>query len=166
MSRFLFLIILCSSILIHKESQAQKFLALRKAGSASIVKFYTGERIRFRLTGERDFNTALIKGFGYNTVKFHYYEIHVSEIVEIDTRGKSFSQFNFRGGAGKLIVAGIAFPLVDAFNRSVVQGQDFSISRKALPVTGGLIGAAVLLKLIEKKKFKLGRKYIIEVIEE
>ena len=100
----------------------------------------------------------MIQGFGEDEIRFHYYRIKLNEIAEIDVGNKNFTIFSFRSGPGKLIFSGVAFVAIDQFNQTVINDQPFGVNSKTALIGGVLTSSGILLKLIQKKRWKFKKK--------
>lgn len=160
------LTVLIVSICLSYNLSAQKYLLLRKVGRPYKIVFEEGQYMRFKLKGDRFFTKALIQGFGQDDIRFHYYRIKLQEIDEIDVSEKNFTVFSFRSGPGKLVVAGLGYLITDQFNQTVIRDESFGVSKRTAIISGAITSSGFLLKLIQKKRFKMRKKrHIMEIID-
>lgn len=152
----LFLLILVPSI-------AQKKLIIARPASPAKYVFYEGERIRFKLKGEKFWSEALIQGLGENYIRLHYVNINLSEIEAIDVRGRGSGRF-LSTMASVAVIGGGGFAAIDQINRTLVHGQP-GVDEKALLIGGALVSAGVIFHLLKRKKVRIGRRFRIRVAE-
>lgn len=134
------------------------YLLLQKTGTPNSVVFHEGEEIRYRLRGERNFRHGLIQGFGQNVIRFHYLEVPLSEIETIDISRKEYTRFHFRSSGTKVMIAGAAFLVLD-------WGNQQEVSPATLTISGSMIAAGFILRLLQKRKFTPGGRYRLEIID-
>ena len=153
-------------LFIPDKVSAQKYLLLRKVGRPYKIIYYAGQPIRFKLKGERFFTKALIQGFEKDEIRFHYFRIKLDEIAEIDVSNQNFTVFSFRSGPGKLLISGFGYLVADQFNQTVIREESFGISKQTAIISGALTSSGLVLKGIQKKRFKMKKKkHIIEIID-
>lgn len=163
MIRWLILFLILLSI---SGKAQQRYLILKKKNRPYSVIFQEGDELRFKLKGEKYFTKGLIEGFGVDEIRFHYYRIKLNEIAEIDVGSKNFTIFSFRSGPGKLLISGFAFVAIDQFNQTVVNDQPFSINGKTALIGGALTTSGIVLKLIQKKRWKFKKqKHWMEIVD-
>ncbi len=122
--------------------------------------------MRFKLKGERFFTKALIQGFGEDDIRFHYYRIKLEEIAEIDVSNKNFTIFSFRSGPGKLLISGLAFIAIDQINQTLSRDEPFGINSNTALIGAGLTSSGIVLKLIQKKRWKFRKKkHRMEIVD-
>lgn len=160
--RFVIFFFLLLSFCCH----GQSYLLLKKKNRPYNVVFKVGEKLRFKLKGERFFTESMITGFGDNYIQFHYYKIALDEIAVIDVKDKKFTVFSFTSGPGKLMISGIALLSTDQFNQMVIRHEPFNIQGDIAKIAGSLTLSGILLRLIQKKRWKLNKKtHLIEIIK-
>jgi len=153
-------------LLIALQCQGQGYLLLKKRNRPYKVLFQVGEKLRFKLKGERFFTESMITGFGDNYVQFHYFKIALDEFSVIDVKDKKFTVFSFTSGPGKLMISGVALLSVDQFNQIIIRHEPFNINGDIAKIAGSLTLSGILLRLIQKKKWKLYKKsHLIEIIK-
>ena len=158
MTKLTFIVLL--SLVAHCV-QGQKFLRLANAGRNGNIDYYEGDKIRFRIKGEKFFREQMILGFTNYAIKFRFFEVPLSEIEAIDIRGRN------RWSGGKLLmIAGMGFMGVDAINKTLVRRETYRLEEGIWITAGALVSAGLLLDLARRKKFKISRKrrmYILSV---
>jgi len=158
----------CTSIfllLVLSAFAQERYLLLRKVGKPYQIIFYEGESMRFRVKGEKYFVEDFIQGLSGNSIRFHYYNIQLDEIDAIDVRSRNFTVFSFRSSPGKLIIAGIGLIAIDQLNQVVIRDEPAGVSTGTAIVAGSLIASGFILRLIQKKYFRPGGKYKIEIVD-
>lgn len=157
-----FSIAFCSSY----SSICQPKLYLKKVGGPFELTYSLKESIRIKLEGEHDFNSGTIQSFTDSSFITMDTEILLDQIACIDIRGKNFSMFSFRSSPGKLMIAGLLLPPVDYINNRVVQSEkNTRIESGILMLSGGLLLSGVALRLLEKKKFKPGKRHKMAILD-
>ncbi len=114
--------------------------------------------MRFQLKNETNWINGTIEGFTDSSFLIHETEVMLNDISVIDIRGKNHSTWSFKSSPGKLIFAGLAFPIVDMLNQRQV------VTPGILIISGGLIVAGIVMKAIERKEFSPGDRNRIRII--
>ncbi len=137
----------------------QPFLYLKKLGGRREVRFFSGEEIRFQLKGDPYFVSGPIEGFGDDYFVVFGTEVYLKDIDRFDIKGKNVSWFSFRSSPGKLMMAGLALPIVDVGNQLITEKEGkVNLHPSVIIVSAALITASIILRLIEPKYFVLGEK--------
>jgi len=144
-----------SFIFLSFNSFSQDHLLLTKKNRPYRIKYFAGEEIRFKLKGDNEYHKSLIKGFNKEEIIFHYYSIALDELEVIDVSDKRFTVFSFRSSPGKLLVSGMALIAIDQFNQTVIREEPFGVNSNLAVVGGALSLSGILLKLIQKKRWKM-----------
>lgn len=144
-------------------SQAQEKLMIGRPGKPAKYIFEEGDMLRFRLKGEKYWNKALIQGLYGDKIRLHYATISIHEIEAVDIREQVKGRF-LKIGSALCVRAGIGFAIVDQFNRSVVRNEP-GVDETVLLIGGALFSAGALMKLLTRKKVKIGPHYIIKISE-
>ena len=142
----------------------QRYLLLRKVGRPYQIIFEEGEEMRFRVKGEKHFIKDFIQGFSENRIRFHYYDIDLSEIEVIDIRDRNFRVLGVKSIPGKLIVAGIGLVIIDQANQVLIRDEPAGVSTGIAIVSGSLVAAGFIIRAIQKKYFRPGGKHLIEIV--
>ena len=154
-----FLTISCPPLLAQGE-----YLMLEKAYSDRRIIYKSGDKISFRLIGEKHYRTDHIVSLDDTSIQFHYNNIPYRDISHINTKGRSFSGFNARTLATYAQVIGPAYIAIDQFNQVVVRGEEASFN-EGVWVAGGLIFlGGTLIKIANPLKKRLGEKYRLKYI--
>lgn len=162
--RFSFLLIFFCGTLSNRARAQEPFLLLKRTNSLYQITIFEGEEIRFRLHGDKHYRQDHILGLKGNEIRFHYYSVNLDDIQSIDVRSRNPRSF-FRSGPGKLIFAGVALIGIDQLNQVVVRDEPAGVSTGIAIVSGSLIGAGILLKVIDRKYFRPGKKSIIRIVD-
>lgn len=141
------------------------YLLLQKAGSQKRVIFKEGEKIRFKVKGEDHFRKDFIVGLHGDRIRFHYQEVVLSEIEVIDIRHKEFGTFKLSPAGNKVIFAGALFIIGDYISQSLIREEEGGLSGTTYAIGGGIISVGILMKLAKKRKFRPGRRYILDIID-
>ncbi len=167
MTRILFVIAVLAVTAgsVTGQEYQERYLLLQKAGTQKRVIFLEGDEIRYKLRGDDQFRRNYILGLRKDTIRFHYHEVALAEIEVIDIRRKGFQNFHFDSGGNKVIIAGLLFLTADVINKELIQDEPGGISGQTFAITGAIVGAGVLIKLLEKRKFRPGGRYIIDIID-
>jgi len=143
----------------------EPYLLLRKAGTRKQVVFKEGDEIRYRLRGENYFRKSTILGLHPDTVRFHYFEVPVSDFEVIDIKGQNFQNFHYNSGGNKVIIAGVLFVVADYVSQELIRDEEGGLSGETYAIAGGIISVGIIMKLLEKRKFRPGGRYIIDIID-
>ncbi|GEM_PF-2566760 len=144
---------------------AQNVLMLEKAGTNKKVFFKSGDEIRYKLKGEDHYRKDHIVSLKDSSIIFHYNKIGVEEISEIDIRKKDFIKFNLKKTGTVLQISGAVYILLDQFNKTVVQGNDWEFEGDVWITGAILVGVGTAIKFLHPKKFKVGGKYKLHIID-
>lgn len=162
---FILICLLLASLSSLAQSQPSPYLLLKKAGTQKEVVFYEGDEIRFRIRGEDHYRRALIQGLRIDTVRFHYFEVAIRDIEVIDIRGHRYQHFHFASAGSKVIAAGMLFLAGDYVNQKLIQDEPGGLSTQTWAIAGSIVGAGLILKLFQKRRFRPGGRYIIDIID-
>ncbi len=141
------------------------YLLLKKSGTSKQVVFREGDQIRYRMRGEDHFRKGLILGLRRDTVRFHYFEVPLSDFEVIDISSHNFQNFHYSHGGDKVIIAGVLFLAADFVSQKLIRDEEGELSPATYAISGGIIGAGFLMKLFHKRKFRPGGRYIIDIID-
>lgn len=122
--------------------------------------FYkTGDKITFRLKGDRSRITGLIRGFDDGAIVFKDYRISPAEISHLYVDAKTRQWFILRYKYEKLFLfAGSGFLLLDLVNNGTLEEE-------SLVIGGSLLAAGVLARLLISKKIKIKGPRRLAVIQ-
>ena len=142
---------------------AQYYLVLKNRTKIKYV-FAAGDELKFKLHGEDFYNEQMIKGFGAEKIRFHYFDLALSEVSHIKVSELRKNGLTLLSRLA--ITGGVLFMVADQFNQLAIMNEALGPSDETLVITGTLIGTGLLLKLFQKRKFKIdGRKYRLETTD-
>lgn len=155
-------IVLTSSLLVvfclyFTPTFAAKYLLLQRLGKRGSIEFREGDYIRFKVKGSDTFNRSLILGFTKDAIRFNSYQVPLEEIEIIDISRKSFGGFQWSRLGFISMLSGGVFLVIDAINNE--------FTGKTAAISGGLVGGGLALTFLKKKKFKVGPRNKIEIID-
>lgn len=162
MLRFISFVILLCTISIC--ACGQNVLMLQKEGTKKKTFFKSGDEIRYKLKGEDHYRRDYIVSIKDSSLIFHYNKINIDEISEIDIRKKNFIKFNFKKTGNALQLSGIMYIVLDNFNKGVVQGRELEFEEDVWLTGAVLIAAGTGVKFLHPKKFKVGGRYKLRII--
>jgi len=156
-------IFLYMALAISLYANGQKYLVLKKRNKVKVA-YEAGDKIKFKLKDEQFYTEQMIVGFGQDMIRFHYFDVPLSEIEEIKLVNKRARGFNFNAFSSLFLQIGIGYLVVDQFNQVVIQNQPAGISNSTAIVSANMIATGLLLKLFNKKRFKINNtKYRLEI---
>jgi len=116
--------------------------------------------IKFKLSGDSYYTTGRIQYISDSSFKVYETNILIKDIETIDLNPQINSSSIFSGASGKVIIAGLFLPVIDLIN------QGDPPTPAIWTVSGSIVLAGFLLKLIENRKFYPARKNCsISIIE-
>lgn len=146
-------------------ADAQKFILLQKGDNQKTrIKYEVGEEFIYKTKQYDFFIVERIKEITHEAIILTDNVVQPSQIVAVDIRSKdprnstinNLSYLGIGGGAMLLLASGI---------NGLYQEGDFSISGGTLALSGGLIGAGLIIRQLKYKNFKhQGRNKIQLVI--
>ena len=158
---------LCSMLflLLTGNLFAQKFLSLEKLGKTKRQTYSIGEEIKYKNVSEDFERTDVITDLDYDKklVIFRFDTVEVSnfEYIRVEPRKGVFSPYT-----GLTIAAvGAAYFIIDWFNRSVVQGQDYTFDNNSAKTSLIIVGVGLLWYSFKRTKFKPGRNKRIRIAD-
>lgn len=151
-------------LLISVCSKGQNVLMLDKAGTAKKTFFKSGDEIRYKLKGEKHFRQDHIVSVKDSSLVFHYNKINLDDISEIDIRNKNFIKFNLKQAGTLLQISGAMYIVLDQFNKTVVQGREWEFEEDVWITGAVLIVAGTGIKFLHPRKFKVGGRYKLRII--
>ena len=159
------LIFICIGGSLFAQQFEGPYLLLKKSGSTKQVIFNEGDEIRYRIRGEDYFRKSLILGLREDSVRFHYFNVAIRDFEVIDIRGMQFQRFHFDSGGVKVIMAGMLFLAGDYINQKLIQDEPGGLSAQTWAISGGLVGVGLLMQLFQKRNFRPGGRYVIDIID-
>lgn len=142
----------------------QNVLMLDKSGTRKKTFFKSGDDIRYKLKGEDHFRQDYIVSIKDSSLIFHYNKININEISTIDIRNKNFIKFNLKQAGTLLQISGAMYIVLDQFNKNVVQGREWEFEDDVWITGAVLIAAGTGVKFLHPRKFKVGGRYNLRII--
>lgn len=157
------LIILTGFALISFQSfgQYNNHLVLRKNGYRDKLNFLAGDPITFIREGNGFAEEYYIDGISTRSIIVNGQEVPISRIDCLIYRRKGF---NFRSSGRALLVAAPGYLIIGAIN-NLFQRISPVPTLNNLVVAGSLASAGALLPLFQVRKFKLGKRYSLIIVE-
>jgi len=140
------------------------YLVLDKPGKVSRLRFYTGSRIAFKLTGEKQLYSGVITAIRKNAIVVHYTDIPLSEIFSLKVPQRARFGRILSGFGSGLRGVGSLFFLVGAAN-FVLKPQDRENSRVTAQsgLSAFLVGQT--FKIFNKRNYKLNKNRRLKTIQ-
>ncbi len=139
----------------------REYIVIEKTLSDKQIKYSSGDKISYKLTGEDFFRTDHIIALNDSSIEFHYKQIKYSEIAQVNIKGYRFGGMDLSGIGSYIQIAGIAYIAIDQFNQVVVRGEDASFNQ-GVWLAGSLVFlGGTIMKWAAPNKVKLGGKYRI-----
>jgi hypothetical protein len=124
-----------------------------------IALYESGDKITFRVEGSKKKVTAKILSFEDSVIVFQEFRLNPDKITDmyVDARSKEWYFLKFK--YSKLFLfAGVGFLLLETLNTD-------EISDEALLISGTLIGAGILTKLLMSKRIPVRGKRKLAIID-
>lgn len=161
--RYLFTAVMLSSLvfIVTPEIQAQNYLLLlKKKGSPKNHKFRLGSDISLRssirdrkISGTIHLITDTTIIVNFNT------EVNIKDISNVYRDRYFFKLFS-----SVLFIAGGGYFLLDGLNRTINQQYPI-ITQNTLIVTGSLIGVGFAFKLMDTRKYRIGKNWELQLLD-
>lgn len=143
--------LLFSAVSVQTVAQSHIYLSIiGKQGWR--VRFFKNDRIKFKMDKSDQYSFGVIQGFTDSTFVVSDTHIKIKEVEIINIKGKSTSTWNFHSLPDKIIIAGVAYPLIAVANSRGKLNQGPAIAG------GAMIAAGFLGKLFIGTDFKVGDK--------
>lgn len=139
----------------------ERYLLLDKPGFRRDRIFYTGDPVTFRMSGEKFDRHDQITGFNDSSIVFNSYQVVIRDLDYVKfNRDRGFMN-PFKGAM--FIIPGLALPLADFLNYSVVEGNRYHPDQSILIVSGSLVTGGLVWYSFRHGKFRSGslRKFVI-----
>ncbi len=151
-----FFIFLCSNLM------AQKFLALTKPGLHSRLRFYEGDKVGFKLKGEKHIYNGQISYCTTTAVMLaDSIPIQLADVaVFYDYEHGAAARF----GSTLLLTAGIFYGAIVLINGGLAHSGDLQNSNNAI-VIGSLLGGGLLLYPFGHRHYKLNSNKRLSIID-
>jgi hypothetical protein len=139
------------------ELKSQPYLLLYKDGSLRKSQYQIGDPISFKLKGDDQKKTLIIKNLMDSSIVFEGGVVGLDEIstVYIMEDFRSWSPSTY---ATVLFIAGTGYMGLELIN-------DKKISKSTVVTSAALISSGVLIHLLKRKKVKLNNKYKLKILE-
>jgi hypothetical protein len=161
MRQLLFIILLVCCVAPPIFSQGEKYLALDKPGRVKRIRFYMGDELTFKLKGDKTMYSSTIEAVGDSTITIRETQIPIKDIALI----KLPKEAGFINQAIYILPrAGILYFLADTFN-PVFRGGSPDVSRSGIVVGGSFIAGGLILKLLNKRKFRINNYRSLRILE-
>ncbi len=151
-------------LFISNALMAQNVLMLEKIGTNKKAIYKSGDEIKYKLKGEDHFRQDYIVSIKDSNIIFHYNKIGLDEITQIDIRKKNFINLNLKSIGTKMQVAGGSYIVLDQFNKTVVQDNEWEFEKDVWITGAVIIAAGTAIKFLHPKKFKVGGRYKLRII--
>lgn len=156
--RSLFLVSL--GLLFYSELCAQKFIAIDKGGRNKRIRFYTGEYMSLK-TKDGEFHKGNI--IQIDSIDF-VLGMEKIKLNEIEVVYKKTSRYGLSLLSNVTLIAGLGFFAIDSGNR-LINSENPIVRRETIKLSSGLLGVSVLSSLLTKKKYKIGERHPIKIID-
>lgn len=140
---------------------AQDYVVLEKMGTRTRYEYRPGDFLNFQIHGERIFRKQEIVLLSDSSIHFHGGIVPISEIARIKTPTEAW----MAASGGTLIVAGVGYFAIDAFNQSVIAGNNYSVDDSVLTTSLVLAGVGSAMVLLSSKKVKLKNNWRLRMVE-
>ena len=143
-------------LLAFQSVDAQSYLLLRKKGSMRRYTYFKGNELVYRMKGFDQFFSDRITDFADSTIILENNIILISQLDVVDVRNAQSNRAPIVRSAENLLpVVGIGLFVLDIFNHTVVDGNDFSLDERTTVTAGALVVSGYALKLMRRKYIKL-----------
>lgn len=137
---------------------SQQYLYIKKKGEIPSERIGLNQRINFKIQGEKEWISGLLKELNGNSLKVNDRLFYFSNIEAIRTHNSLLKTL----GAG-LWVGGVFFTSIAAVN-SVINSESPILSNNQLLVGGGLGLIGLIVDRLSKKTYSKEKGYYFEVI--
>ncbi len=150
-----------SLVALQGFGQFNNHLVIRKNGFRDKLNFLAGDPIMFIRDGNTVAEEYYLQGIGTDFIIANGQEIPIRKINCVIHRRMGF---NFRSSGGALLAAAPAYLLIGAVN-NLFQKISPVPTVTNLVVAGSMATAGLLLPRLQVKKYKLGRRYSIIIVQ-
>jgi len=177
MLRYLFLFIILGSTFVAR-AQPSDFLALKKKNGITIKNYFAGIPIDFYTA--RGEVSGIIRKIDKDTIYITYHDVRMAytmwgtqvpdtvtsydlrysykDIIAIPKKAKGFE---FVRDGSIFILGGTGFTVLHLVN-SAIQSQP--VNWKTVGIAMGVAGVGVIMRLLRKHEYKIGKKYTLNYI--
>ena len=127
-------------------------------------KIYEGDEIKFRLEGEKHFNTEIIKKLKGDSVVLQNSSIHIKDISKVDIRKYNEHRMNPDILAGASVIAGAGYFIVDQFNHTVVKQRGWDVNGKVVRTSAILMATGIIIHKTKRRYFKVNKANKISIV--
>jgi hypothetical protein len=140
----------------------QKYLVLDKPGRVKRLRFPVGSQLTFQIKEDRTIYTDEITAVDDSSFTISDIRVRIGDVDRIIVRRKN----GFVGQVSKkLIQAGVLYFLLDNFNPIFLGRRELSVSQGSLIVGAAFVGPGLLLKLFQRKTYRIGERRRLHVLE-
>ena len=140
-----------------KDTTIKYYLALDRIGKAQRVRFYAGDEIEYRVKGENFRRKNTILGVSDDGFLIAGGEIKLAWVERIWTK-RGYKSNLPRQAQIYLPIAGALFVIAD-----LISSKEFS--PKVLAIGGGMALAGTLLRVLNTKRYFIGKNSLLKSIE-
>lgn len=135
------------------------YLILDKKGRTKRIRFFVGDWIKFQVKGDKFKWSGQITGIDKERIEINYGKIPLSQFSSI-VLGKDnyWANFTRSASASGAAISGIFF-VSGLLSKNKIKRQDNFI------ISGGFFALGGIFSLFQKRKYKLGKKRQLKVIE-
>ena len=150
-----------ASRLVDKPLNAVYFLSLDKPGIVKRIRYYAGNEIYIKLKKDKKLHNLTIINVGNGYIETFDKKILIEQVKSIRVYRK-----NLLTKIGKALPwAGLGYFGADMINPIFSGREAFVVTRGTVTVAGSLIVSGILIKLLSKRTYKLGKNRYIKTIE-
>jgi hypothetical protein len=133
-------------------------LLMFKSGK-HIAYYKAGDVLSFRIKGDPSKMTDEIRGFQDSLIVFKHNKVDVREITNVYLDKKSRMWYFFKYKYEVLLpMLGGAYLVLDVLNTG-------EVNKETLIISGSLIGAGLLARVLISKRYKIGGKRMLRILE-
>lgn len=136
-------------------AQYSKILILEKLGSKKRITYTLGDQIILMLKSSNIEIREEITDIGDSIITLSNGTVNIHDIKYVKTTRTH--GFLSPGNGPKLIMAGATLFLIDIINHSIIQGEEFRISKGVAIASASLIGVGAIMMTMKHRKFKPGK---------
>jgi hypothetical protein len=141
--------------------KAQYILQIKNRKTGKVYeRYYPGQTIMFNMYDYPDKITGIIDSVARDTFFIGNIPYSLSSVDKVILEPQNC---NWRVNGAKLMIAGAAYPGIEAFN-SLNTYDRITVSRSTIIVSAALLATGYILYRIGKRSFKMGEKYYLRTI--
>ena len=146
-----------SVFVASSDQKAVRFLALEKGGRKKRIKFFVGEEITIKLIDDKKKYKVTIQDIKEDVIVVKDTELNIKEIRSITMDNSKNNTPLLQTATTYLPIAGLGYILLDVI--------DFAALATSTVLIGGtLFVGGLLLNLLKKRKFRLGKKRYLKTV--